>query len=125
MLWQDVIEDYNGREITFPEDRKPALAGVASELHKIWKDAYLAGVWRTFLVRHLVWHFLYRKERGHTEPEYAASYAVYEGPSWSWISCPHKVAIDGGGDLHEHAELLDCSVTLKTDTAQCSLFSSA
>jgi hypothetical protein len=42
---------------------------------------------------------------------------VYEGPSWSWISCLHKVAIDGGGELHEHAELLDCSVTLKTDTA--------
>jgi hypothetical protein len=55
-VWTGIMEDYSWRDITFPKDRLPALAGVASELQKVWKDEYIAGLWRKQLIRHLGWY---------------------------------------------------------------------
>jgi hypothetical protein len=54
-MWSLIIGDYSGRDITLAEDQLPALAGVASELQKIWTDDYFAGLWRKYLVRHPGW----------------------------------------------------------------------
>lgn len=44
LVWEAIVEDYSGRELTVPEDRLPAIAGIVSELARLWGDTYLAGL---------------------------------------------------------------------------------
>jgi hypothetical protein len=55
LAWEAIVEDYSGRELLIPEGRLPAIAGIASELEKLWEEIYLAGLWRKYLVKYLAW----------------------------------------------------------------------
>jgi hypothetical protein len=53
VIWREIVTKYSQRNITVAADRLPALAGIASELHSVWNDTYIAGFWRQNLVRQL------------------------------------------------------------------------
>jgi len=113
-LWNGIMEDYSGRDITFAEDRLPALAGVASELQKVWDDGYLAGMWRSQLIRQLGWYNATDatiKPSPETDSTYSHLPATdqYQSPGWTWTSYKGRVAVYEV--LKEHAEILDCHVT--------------
>lgn len=74
--WKKLVEQFSRREITKPEDRLPALAGIASELSIFWDDEYLAGTWKKCLQKCLVWS---RAPR--CAPYFSPSTTA---PSWSW-----------------------------------------
>lgn len=42
-IWRRLIKESSRRQLTDPEDRLLALAGVVSEPNNIWQDEYLAG----------------------------------------------------------------------------------
>ena len=88
-IWKSLIEDYSGRQLTLATDKLPAIAGIASELGKYWKDDYLAGLWRKCFLDHLVWY---------SEKPLIASRPNPKIPSWSWAS------IDGKINFHDKFE---------------------
>ena len=85
-IWAKVVHDYSHRQFTFPEDRFCALAGVISELQFVWGDIYLAGLWRTTFVQHLLWQ---RTDTAHVPAQRSLTYA----PSWSWTAVEYGVRI--------------------------------
>ena len=110
-LWSYVMEDYSRRDITFPEDRLPALAGVASALQKIWKDDYLAGMWNKLLIRHLGWHSAPAPSVKATPDTdflnlHLPAKDQYRSPSWTWTSYKGHVSVfPFSGLIKEHAEV--------------------
>lgn len=118
-IWKDVVENFSGRAFTFAEDRLPALAGIAGEILRLLPSehttiAYLAGLWKPWLIMHLGWYNNYRNYRhtGAVPPNRKGS------PSWSWISVESPVAID---DVHSEPSmplnLVDCSTNLVISTS--------
>lgn len=102
MTWRKIIEDYSGRKLSVPGDRLPALAGLARELQTRWNDSYVAGMWRSCLVKHLCW---WQSSDSPKRP-----ITDYKSPGWSWVSCEGQVWIS---ELHhEEAEVLDVTVNL-------------
>jgi hypothetical protein len=74
--WQTLCTHYAHRKLTFPEDKLPAISGMASKVARKVQSDYLAGLWKNNLVHDLFWH----PSEPPTRPE------KYRAPSWSWAS---------------------------------------
>ena len=85
-LWYSIVSEYNVRQLTFPSDKLPAMAGIASRVQEITHDDYLAGHWRKELERSLFWDTITIDPR---DPPARA--AKYRAPSWSWASVDGKI----------------------------------
>lgn len=80
--WQNIVEEYTRRHLTFCSDRLAALAGLAAHVHAAYPNIdYLAGLWSDTLPQALLWHPQPRSER--LQP--------YIAPSWSWASVNRSV----------------------------------
>jgi hypothetical protein len=77
--WEILLESYSSTSLTRPEDKFPAIAGIAAKVSKEIKQAYLAGFFRSQFPHALCWKALApglaRRFRG-----------PYRAPSWSWAS---------------------------------------
>jgi hypothetical protein len=82
-LWLDMIENYSRLQLTFENDRLPALAGLASYYSSSPGD-YLAGIWRTDLVRSLMW--ARRAQSWHYDVHPRTARTSSGTPTWSWAS---------------------------------------
>ncbi|KAH6684498.1 heterokaryon incompatibility protein-domain-containing protein, partial [Halenospora varia] len=89
-LWTEMIEDYSGRGLGVPSDRLKAIAGIASELHQLSGDKYLAGLWEEDLLYQLGW----RQDTIDTVTQTPISRKL-TSPSWSWASTEGKVLFGG------------------------------
>ncbi|KAF2742809.1 HET-domain-containing protein [Sporormia fimetaria CBS 119925] len=96
--WRDVVGWYTRRQMTFPSDKLPALAGLAHKVNTIRNAGlegdldYLAGLWRSNLLEGLCWF----------APRPCQPSKEYRAPSWSWAS------VDGPllhGALGNHEDL--------------------
>jgi hypothetical protein len=99
--------------MTMPEDRLPALAGVASKLQDTFRGHSLAGLWKECLIRHVGWYhvrfadYLSRNGRKHhLIPNSRQSLSL----SWSWCSFKGEVRFDNV--VHESAEIIECTTVL-------------
>jgi hypothetical protein len=84
--WDQVIEEYSKRKLTFPGDKLVAIAAIASEYSRISGEHYVAGLWhggRNGLVKQLLWV----SERMSLRPRPPS----YCAPSWSWASVDSPV----------------------------------
>jgi hypothetical protein len=52
-LWYSTVDEYNIRHLTFPSDKLPAKAGIASRIRATRYHDYLAGHWPRELERSL------------------------------------------------------------------------
>ncbi|RGP66980.1 hypothetical protein FLONG3_8638, partial [Fusarium longipes] len=82
--WARVIECYTSRKLSNPDDKLPALSGLAQVYKKAKNDTYLAGLWKKSLFLDLLW-FNNQAGRvpfapGGRRPK------SYRAPSWSWAS---------------------------------------
>jgi hypothetical protein len=75
--WYRLVTVYSHRNLTLPEDRILAISGIAERYGRFLNDSYLAGLWRSTLSRSLYW-----KATDNSRPRPA----VWQGPSWSWVS---------------------------------------
>ncbi|CZR54078.1 uncharacterized protein PAC_03961 [Phialocephala subalpina] len=86
--WQQLVEDYCMRDLSFAKDKLLAIVGVAAEFHNIYPDTYLAGLWKCEIVRHLAW--------SRDEADYFAPLSMAKGfcdaPTWSWASTSCRIA---------------------------------
>ncbi len=118
-VWRGIIKDYSRREITFPEDRLPAISGIVSELTKVWQDEYFAGMWKRCFIQHLGWSSPCPIRLYKTTIDNHPRWATYvsppllrpvQAPSWSWVSVNR--AIDLTYAPIADAEVVDCQVEL-------------
>ncbi|RSM00832.1 hypothetical protein CEP52_008903 [Fusarium oligoseptatum] len=53
--WHTLVDEFSNRSLTFPEDRLPAIGGIAERLGLQSKNQYLAGIWQSHLPGGLLW----------------------------------------------------------------------
>ncbi|OTA55253.1 HET-domain-containing protein [Hypoxylon sp. EC38] len=82
-LWQQLVEHYTSRSLTYETDRLIALAGIATKAHKPHQD-YFAGMWRDQLNASILWKAAGAPSRCYRTTKYVA-------PSWSWASVSGKI----------------------------------
>ncbi|KAF1849039.1 HET-domain-containing protein [Cucurbitaria berberidis CBS 394.84] len=102
--WDDVVRLYSTTDLTYSQDKLPALSGIVRQIHNERGGQYLAGMWREDDIEaQLCWKA--------TNPRRRPS---WRAPSWSWAS------IDGGvsykvrqsGILDDiYAHVLDAEMT--------------
>lgn len=110
--WLDLVEDYVRRDIGFPEDRFPAISGLAVQYYQAQlpyttsksNEEYLAGLWRNSFARQLVWSV-----QTACDPKLSLRLQAH-APSWSWASLPRCVKIQMKGDFEPapHFKLHRC-----------------
>ncbi|KAI1375985.1 HET-domain-containing protein [Hypoxylon crocopeplum] len=77
-LWQQLVEHYTSRNLTYETDRLIALAGMATKISRSSKN-YLGGLWHDQLNSNILWKAAGSPARCYRTAEYVA-------PSWSWAS---------------------------------------
>lgn len=82
-LWLSLISEYSRLKLTYETDRLPALSGIATRFSQFFlakgcsDDEYLAGMWRSDLIRSLIWSRNQGLTRHFPKPS---------PPTWSWAS---------------------------------------
>lgn len=79
--WQEMVEEYTNRALTFPADRLPAFSGVAAEMVAALGMRYRAGQWEEALPEALLF-----ERTGSNAVAGLAVDDVRAAPSWSWAS---------------------------------------
>lgn len=100
LKWVLLVNEFTTRNLSYPKDRLPALAGLAAAFQKHIQGRYCSGVWESDLKAQIMWHSTWYALPGiATSPTspmqiQATDYA----PSWSWASVC-------GGIVYEHIVL--------------------
>lgn len=89
--WCRMVNSYSTRAITYASDKLPAVSALASRVAQETGDTYLAGLWKSDLLRCLLW---YRCVRHRFRSREAATpwrndqqrSDQYLAPTWSWAS---------------------------------------
>lgn len=76
--WYKLVEAYTERELSYGDDKLPALSGLARAYAYRHKGTYVAGLWSQDLVFGLLW---YAKTNQPLQRP-----VRYRAPSWSWAS---------------------------------------
>jgi hypothetical protein len=80
--WRSIVCDYTRRFLTYPNDKLPAIAGVAQLYSQFFNSKYLAGLWEFALLPELMWC---STRSDITRP------LARRAPSWSWASIDGEV----------------------------------
>lgn len=77
--WYSMIDNYTTRNLTNPDDKLPALSGIASVMAFRTGEKYVAGLWESHINIGMLW------KRASTAPWLEAA-SGYRAPSWSWAA---------------------------------------
>ena len=91
LLWVRIVEAYSRCQLTKPDDKLPALSGIAKRMSSILGDDYVVGMWRRYLASELVW-FVVPNDFGKLNHELAGPPVSYRAPSFSWTSVDGVIA---------------------------------
>jgi len=108
--WVDCVVQYTKCELTFQDDRLMAISAYAKSKHKEYQaqgseNKYLAGLWQSGLVDHLLW--ISKVKPPPPRP------TNYRAPTWSWASINGPVEFvpaERKGTRHCAIELLSASM---------------
>jgi hypothetical protein len=98
------------RSLTNVEDLLRIVAGIAAEFQQALRDEYLVGLWRSTLLRGLLWHCGYSNEDFKSRP------TMYIAPSWSWVSRSGAVlywSLPGNDQILSTVAVKDCTIILR------------
>jgi hypothetical protein len=105
--WYQAIQEYSRCEMSLPEDKLPAISGLAIKLSETIQDRYIAGLWLRDISRGLMWStwpFLKVKRS-----------EVWRAPSWSWASIDNAVNYKYlnyiPANAQDVAEVVECTTT--------------
>lgn len=91
--WHSNVEEYSGLNLTFEDDRLPAIGAIAEDEMKVRQDdVYIAGMWKNTILLDLLW----QRYAGFSYPR-----PLREVPSWSWAS------VKGGVHFKQFERLFD------------------
>ncbi|KAK8008135.1 HET-domain-containing protein [Apiospora marii] len=87
-MWAESVYIYCDRYLTAADDRLPAMSGIAGAFSNSMGDGYLAGIWKSDILRGVLWSYIPNGEpqirslgkllESISNPE------TYIAPSWSW-----------------------------------------
>ena len=91
--WLLLIELYSRRQLTVEADKLVAMAGMVTEIQKVTRDVFLAGLWKRYFWKELLWSvktsdtvvmggILHDTPRG--PPSHRLT--ILRLPTWSWVS---------------------------------------
>ncbi|RDL37209.1 uncharacterized protein BP5553_04642 [Venustampulla echinocandica] len=109
-IWYHSLRMFSRRALTYAPDKLPAIAGLATEFANLSGDTYLAGHWRSQLLRELMWS---------TYPNLKLfKPSQWRAPTWSWASVDNDLYWEWMPDLRDVrmrgvAEVLDVGTGLK------------
>jgi hypothetical protein len=101
--WQNLVDEYRSRKLSFAKDRIVAFAGIARAFSTVGQITFLAGLWKEILPIAMLWYVdkkappRVRRENGLPNGELPASVWTTEVeeavtqpvlPSWSWFAVP-------------------------------------
>ncbi|KAH9203395.1 heterokaryon incompatibility protein-domain-containing protein [Leptodontidium sp. 2 PMI_412] len=118
-MWATLLHEYTARDFTLFEDRLPAISGIVKELSLLWKDEYIAGLWKSHIFQQLAWSrgYPYQGDKPFKPFQHLNTDKRIGLPSWSWKSAPFNVSIEGGAVSRVAADLYDYKVKLKSEQA--------
>jgi hypothetical protein len=98
--WYAMLEDYTGRNLTYPSDRLPAFSGLATMMSDVVNDTYFAGLWESQIPYALLWvrHSRIPFERHQSRGDWA--------PSWSWASVSCRVRQETPSEFTSSVEII-------------------
>lgn len=122
----DTLFHYSARKLSVPDDRLPAIAGIAQIMHGHFGCQYGAGLWKEDLARGLCWATEIESDDANDaiEAYKEVSYEPekYIAPSWSWASIrdrgvrwQQKALRSGRGKTVMEVEVLDWNFTYPSD----------
>ncbi|KAF6826248.1 heterokaryon incompatibility protein [Colletotrichum plurivorum] len=85
----EIVKAYTACKLTFPSDKLIALSAVAKRMTGIYGDEYVAGMWRRYLERELIWSVSVRHADRRARP--TRTPPVYRAPSWSWAATDGRI----------------------------------
>ncbi|CZR63019.1 uncharacterized protein PAC_12916 [Phialocephala subalpina] len=91
--WIELVTEFTTRDLTVSTDRLAAIAGLAAARDTLIDGtSYICGLWRSDLLRQLMWHHSIGYERpGRTSQRHSS----YIAPTWSWASITGTVDYRG------------------------------
>lgn len=93
--WHRLVELFSEKVFTYPDDKLPALSGVATAMEKQLGETYIAGMWRSQLPFSLLWS---RAEGWLKQPNGGG----FRAPSWSWAALDGKIAMASAVDFERN-----------------------
>lgn len=112
--WDFLVADYCNRSLTNTEDRLPAISGLAQLVCETLGDHYLAGFWKSGILKGLAWkgtsnsYSLQNHLQNIRERNYIA-------PSWSWAACVGWVKMETCASWQAISECTLLDAEVKTD----------
>lgn len=91
--WAAAVKQFSSMRLSKPEDKLPAIAGIAKTICETHKQQYVAGFLKASLPAALCWHSG-RSHRSHEgrnvfsrhEDRLVSRHQPYRAPSWSWAA---------------------------------------
>jgi len=88
-IWRQMVMQYSPLRLSYPDDKLPAMSGLANVMQRRIKQEYLAGLWKDTLIADMCW---YRPERESGEKP---CHIPWRAPTWSWASVDGPVLYHG------------------------------
>jgi len=101
-IWHEMVSEYSHLGLTHPQDKLPAISGIAKQLKSNSASSqelgeYLAGLWEANIEYDLLWYSADRV-RLFKRPQPRSA------PSWSWASVDGAVAFEKLTNLHRSGQ---------------------
>ena len=84
--WDKILIDYTLRNLTYPSDRLPAIAGLIAHYSQLMNWTNNWGLWKDHLTIELLWKVFSNTRGPHRNTAW---------PTWSWISIQSQVSLGG------------------------------
>jgi hypothetical protein len=108
-VWWTAVREYTMGSLSNPDDRLPAIGGIASEFHDLSGDVYVAGLWMSNLIRDLQWSVYKQLEEPSNDT--GNRDLKYDTPTWTWAST-HECTIWKYSEWYEldsdRVKIIDC-----------------
>ncbi|RSL58761.1 hypothetical protein CEP53_006032 [Fusarium sp. AF-6] len=105
--WRRLVDYYASLELSFPDDKLPAISAIAGRMGSALGDEYLAGIWKSRLPQDLLWG-VRRKCPGPRN---------YRAPSWSWAAIDGDASRISSIDQSFSLEVLEGHTELESSAA--------
>ncbi|KAL2061854.1 hypothetical protein VTL71DRAFT_7232 [Oculimacula yallundae] len=113
-IWLRIQAAFLYRHFKLSQDRYFALTGIAHELQRISGDIYIAGMWKSTIMRQLSW------KRTDNIVSCVQAQEPLSSPSWSWLALFRPLitlSVDSGTSDENHPILMSWSVNLADESA--------
>ncbi|KAN0102044.1 HET domain containing protein [Hyaloscypha variabilis] len=105
-LWLDLVKKYSNCALSKEEDILVAISGIANIMESTWKDQYIGGLWRSTLLKDLLWS---------TKGELRLLRIPL--PTWSWASRKGPIFWNKNIALDDREECLAELVDIRIKTS--------